>query len=596
MLALEPTAQMSSSTEVNPGIPETAGLGIGQLDLAPFVSQRAVFDWIELINPFPVPTLVPVGSREFNVFPVVVLASLISYLTPTEFDNLVNWGFIRVDPDDPGKFQILRKLHIVYPADVNDPKKLMKGGRLPVVVIVHGQHIWFDGTKHVPSHMGYDYLQTALASYGIVSVSVDTNAANALNSYIEMRAESVLGALDDLRAMDADSTSLFHKRLDFDKVGMMGHSRGGDAVVRAAIMNAARPAPTRYKIKAVCSLAPTDFTGTTKPTKVNTLNSGHTPFYAVMSGALDADVSGTDGALSPTGTGFRHYDRANTQKSMVFLDLCNHNRFNANWKPDDNRLVADQHRLVSEADHQKLANEYVGGLFRWQLLGSPAPKSLFDGTASNSLGAKAAIQWSFWQKVAVLDNFDNPPSGSRTTPVATVEEMALVTVGSMKVEERTNHQTRVLVLPSTSTAVEAYRLALDLPASQQDWSMFDQLTFRVCADADLSESAIPLSKLPEFTLTLTSLGKTVDVTAVSLRTADRPRRPVFHEPELQKYDHTGTLVWALENCTVIRMETLAVNLATVTGVDLNNISAIAVYSPVAFGKHQFFDSFQLIKR
>jgi hypothetical protein len=80
------------------------------------------------------------------------------------------------------------------------------------------------------------------------------------------------------------------------------------------------------------------------------------------------------------------------------------------------------------------------------------------------------------------------------------------------------------------------------------------------------------------------------VTAASLSTSSRPRQPVLHEaiyPEPPP---------PTENCTVIRLETLAVDLASLSGVDRTKIAAIALVPPIGFAVHQFFDSFELVKR
>jgi hypothetical protein len=56
------------------------------------------------------------------------------------------------------------------------------------------------------------------------------------------------------------------------------------------------------------------------------------------------------------------------QKAMVFLDNCCHNAFNSAWWVADGHDSSDP-RLASEADHQSLAIDYIGDLFRWQLNG-----------------------------------------------------------------------------------------------------------------------------------------------------------------------------------------------------------------------------------
>ena len=585
MLALEPRAEIVSSTEVNPGIAVAAG-GIGKLDLAPLVSQRAVFDWLDQST--------PVGLREFKVLPAETLVDVVRLITNEGYQETFSLGLLVPDEVDATRFQIRRRLHIVYPTDGKNPKSVKPGGRIPIVVLVHGQHDWFDRTKLklIPNHEGYHYLQEELASHGILSVSVDTNAANALDSRIEMRAESVLGALDTLRAMDGDPTSIFYQRLDFERVGMMGHSRGGDAVVRAAIMNAARPKASRYDVKAVCSLAPTDVTGTAQDP--NTLEEAHTSFFLVVYGGLDGDVSGgtSNGVV---GTGFRHYDRARTQKAMIFLAGCNHNRFNTVWMDpaaaggDDYWILpADidttTGRVLTEAKHQALAKEYIGGLFRWWLLGTTAIESLFDGTRANAVGADVSVQWSFGRtrsSVTVVDDMEG--AGVAPGSVITAGSATKARIESTVASARTNHKTTVLdANPATTAPVTVCRFEF---STVQDWRPFDQFTFRVCADADVSSAAsVAASALPDFKLIFQDSVTTerAEVTPALLRAATRP---VYHTLR------SGA------NRTAIHLETFAVDLASGLGsVNRSKMKEMTLILPASFSRHQFFDSFELIKR
>ena len=565
-----------------------AAPAVGRLDISQFVNQEIVID--ELGAKYDGTKWIPApGSRTLKT---TLRTSERAKLPPGTVNALIATGFLRTNGT---KVDILRKLRVVYPADPHNPNVLSSGKtRLPVVVLVHGMHGVWDGAKQVPNHEGYTYLQEELARHGIVSVSVDTNVANVFNSRIEMRAESVLGALDDLRTMDRDSTSRFYNRLDFSKVGMMGHSRGGEAVVRAAILNAARPAADRYGIKAVCSLAPTDFTGTTTPVTVQKLNASHADFYLVLYGALDGDVAGFGGATDAVGTGFRLYDRASVPKAMVFLDACNHNRFNDVWSTDDSG-PADVARLVTREEHRKLANEYIGGLFRMQLLGASAPAGLLDGTTANTLGAKTSIQWSFGKTIKTFDAFDDPAAadlGARTLFGAGVQEMAKIKTNGTFVDERTNHQTGVLDLKPNVPGPPPVAYELAILAAHANWSGFNRLLFRVCADADVSTAAkIASSPLPEFSIIVRdSAGGSAIIDAVALRIPDvRPRRPVFHEV-------LHPLTGVPENCTVVRLETFAIDLATLKGVDKSNITSLVIVPPINFANHQFFDSIQLVQR
>ena len=62
---------------------------------------------------------------------------------------------------------------------------------------------------------------------------------------------------------DGDNTNIggaLVGKLDFSRIGLMGHSRGGDAVTSFIDYNRTRPAPGRkYNLRGVIALAPTDY-------------------------------------------------------------------------------------------------------------------------------------------------------------------------------------------------------------------------------------------------------------------------------------------------------------------------------------------------
>ncbi len=74
-----------------------------------------------------------------------------------------------------------------------------------------------------------------------MSVSVDHNFACATNALIETRADTIIAALNGLSTEESLTSSRYHGRLDYSKIGLMGHSRGGDAVVRAVKKILAEP-------------------------------------------------------------------------------------------------------------------------------------------------------------------------------------------------------------------------------------------------------------------------------------------------------------------------------------------------------------------
>src|SRR5262249_51465241 len=100
-----------------------------------------------------------------------------------------------------------------------------------------------------------EYLQEELARHGIVSVSVSTNPANVLDLKVETRADLVLAAVAEMRRYAAKRSDRFYRKIDFDKVACVGHSRGGDAVLRAAIKGRST------NVRALVQIAPSDITG-----------------------------------------------------------------------------------------------------------------------------------------------------------------------------------------------------------------------------------------------------------------------------------------------------------------------------------------------
>jgi hypothetical protein len=149
--------------------------------------------------------------------------------------------------------------NVFYPAEDDGPsqpfnKRRGKRGPVPVIFMAHGNHDPGD-----PSYLGYDYyFQQALAKMGFVAVSVDCNELNGFTSgagNIIDRADLINASIAHFQTLNAGDP-IFKGPIDFKAAGLMGHSRGGEAVVIAPI----RPSlPAGANVLAVLSLAPTDW-------------------------------------------------------------------------------------------------------------------------------------------------------------------------------------------------------------------------------------------------------------------------------------------------------------------------------------------------
>ena len=533
--------------------------------------------------------------------------------------GLITKGLVQPDPADATKFQAKMRVHITFPANPKNLNQIAGTGRLPIAVLVHGHHdhwkVGFAGAPNgtetisgfqvdgydvatvteVDNHLGYTYLQEELAKQGIVSISVDTNFANFTGSLIETRADMALEALRIMKRLDGDASSKYHDRLDFSKVGLMGHSRGGDAVVRAARKNASfANAVDKFGIRTVCSLSPTDYAGPVAVANRPHVMPTDTNMYAVVYGSLDGDVSGVGGALDPAGTGFRHYDRARCSKAMVFLRNCNHNRFNRTWSTDDwGTSPAQASKPRSRPDHERLSMDYIGGLMRWQLKGESSQAGLFSGDVANSLGADAVRQWAFGT-LQTIDDFEDPNSNNlseaRTVTHGTLEDYVGVIVDGKALAENVPHQTTVLDVPMLGPLLDEAVVEEAIPFWAANWASFHYLLLSIAAAIDVTdETTINAGVLPGAKVTITDLAGN----AATVETADfldQPQAPYYHETRDPR-----TAGAPITNATALALQTLRVPLSAFqfTGVDLTNVAAVSLQTIPLLGTTVFYDKLEL---
>ena len=491
------------------------------------------------------------------------------------------------------------KTRVGFPANPADTSKIAEpdvaGTKYPLVILLHGNaRAWFvrpgapstftgdtltDGRKvmTVPldsqaNHAGYDYLQQWLAEDGrrMVSVSIETNIANSLDLLMDLRAQIVVDVLEKLEAESKKSDSLFNK-VDFQNIAIMGHSRGGEAVMLVEKMLRGSP---KFKIRAVCSLAPTDVLGATSNAALSIPKSAGTA-YLVVYGGLDFDMSGarTSGSREFGGVGFRLYDRTSAHKAMAFMPFCCHTRFNRVWTAFGLKLAimpADPATSSKPATscrpnthssplHEALAKEYIGGFFDLVLNRDFGLRDLFDNSLQNAAGKPAAIQWSFGTAVEVLDEFD-APNASATLPAAgalvrlsPIETPVGATTGSR--DKHVPHDTNALVIDVAAvgapTAQVVYALAPS--GSVKDLNKFDAITFRLGILYPVGDqTVIDNTPEPSFTVSLTDKsGVTESLTSAEMFAdmANGWTRPAFK-------------VEGAVNATQMFLQTVPFNLAT----------------------------------
>ncbi len=282
---------------------------------------------------------------------------------------------------------------VYYPAvdDGEDQpfhERLAKLGRVPIVVMAHGNHSPAD-----PSYLGYDYFQASLAKAGMVAVSVDCNALNGVGGgvqNIEDRADLIIDSIKHFQTLDATPGTLFSDRIDFGRLGLMGHSRGGDAVVTIPEVIGA----IGVTICSVLALAPTNFRYWSG---MSTIAPKGYAFLTILP-AADGDVVDNNGA--------QFYDQSvpGPFTSQVYVHSANHNFFNRQWAFDDGVTP-----VFARTTHERILDVYGSALFRSTLLGDSSSGYLL-GTVKPVAVPTAAIDLAY--RVENADTVDNHDDGN----------------------------------------------------------------------------------------------------------------------------------------------------------------------------------------
>lgn len=233
------------------------------------------------------------------------------------------------------------RAEVRYPAKAYGANVDPEIGSFPIVVFLHGNHCICSTscTSHscspsnrIPNHRGYDYILDVLASRGYIAVSIDGFSVTAINQTFgpltdyEARGQLILEHLRRWQNWNQNGGSLlsgkFMNRVNMSKIGLVGHSRGGEGVVAADVLNVVQS--EGFSIKAVAAIAPTAQDGLVDWVPLS-------PYLVILSNN-DGDVVFLSGQKT--------YDRAFSaiapkakEKTAFWIFGTNHNFFNTTWTP-----------------------------------------------------------------------------------------------------------------------------------------------------------------------------------------------------------------------------------------------------------------------
>ena len=278
----------------------------------------------------------------------------VSIEPPQQKQREKDWGFT------PAKFPVNGR--VWYPEG---------NGPFPLVLIVHGNHNPLDY-----SDPGYGYLGELLASRGFILVSVDENFINGgLRGESDGRAWMLLKHLEQWKRFNDSTAGPFFHKVDMNNIGIMGHSRGGEAVGIAAAFNRLSHYPDdanvkfnfNFNIKAVFAIAPVD--GQYKPagvfTPIENVN------YMVIHGSHDGDVSSFNGLRAYQR--IRFTDGKPWFKTAWYVYRANHGQWNTVWGNKDNGprsgRFLDLRTLIPEEDQRQFSKVTIGAFLEATLHG-----------------------------------------------------------------------------------------------------------------------------------------------------------------------------------------------------------------------------------
>ncbi|MCL1964462.1 MAG: hypothetical protein FWF69_05305 [Firmicutes bacterium] len=274
-------------------------------------------------------------------------------------------------------------------------------GPFPLTLIVHGNHDSADR-----SDGGYAYLGGLLASRGIIAASVDENFLNSSMVYDlfifaglkrenDARAFLLLEHLRQWHAWNADASSPFFGRVDFENLALIGHSRGGEAAAVAASFAQLGHYPDNgmlrfdypFQIKTIVAIAPVHGQYNPAGLEVGLRNVN----YLVLHGEHDMDVMSFMGA--------NMYRRADVSdegiKAQIWMQYANHGQFNSAWGASDytglQNWAFNGKLLMPMEEQQQAAKVFIGAFLEATLLGKEEYTALFKHFAQGAQWLPPAV-------------------------------------------------------------------------------------------------------------------------------------------------------------------------------------------------------------
>jgi len=252
-------------------------------------------------------------------------------------------------------------------------------------------------TKDIfPFYKGFKYLQKELASHGLFTISISAHDIQGHKEdwIVEARSKLIVKFVEKLKAWNEKGTDLLEDiqikgKLNLTKIGLIGHSRGGEAILAAA--QSLRDDKTKKgPVVAMVAMAPNN---------EESHQPGDIPYY-LLQGLRDNDMFALQGLVS-----YQHYENQAAPKMKALVYGANHNFFNQELKKDDGAETEYFSKSEMKAEEQReVTRTTITAFMRWHLLGEEKYQAILNGSYKHP-----RIFWAYDagnNNLTVIDDFE----------------------------------------------------------------------------------------------------------------------------------------------------------------------------------------------
>ncbi len=472
---------------------------------------------------------------------------------------------------------------VYYPSNERCNAAAAPAFNRPVVLFFNGAgfHYW-----------DYSYLANHMAGIGFIVVVVDSsepsptlNCSPLLASCIEDRARKGISYL--LRVKKFWN---YNKRANFADLTLMGHSRGGEAAIEAAMIISREEPSLGFllsppSIRAVVAIAPTDI-GNGFGAERRSLNAHHSLNLMLLYGSRDEQIKGYPqpfGINLPPQTAFALYDRTGTEetltaavgggkfvdKSMHFISKATHSNFT-----NHSYIAPACQPYLSQAVQHRTTKGLVNAYLLWKVWGLNSYKRYFNADTDWLWWGPAATSPQYstgaWNGRRVVDNFQNDILNTNTL------EGGLSVNGNLSASITDNSSSgRMVHGPEDGLRLRVESgspsnwnlLQWTIPAVEGDMSEYTHLSIRIGLGHDFEGSSRVNIRLRNGISSWSSIVSTSSYGGIS---------PVEAlDPAYVSLDCDFGDIIALDQ-TVVSMRTIRIPLEDFNLADLENISRLQI--------------------